>query len=345
MRGFSTAIAGAIWFIVSCDGAAAQSDSAAITSYCSSGGAFGQQFGARRDGGGASWGILSMNAEYVEISAFAPFTRAEVVVTDDTRRAHRITGTATFADERDAQAAYAAAVAAFNQDQRFISQPGGDEQSAAYYADDPNSRSGFKAELSWAERTLMLACADTALSQAAGTEWRANFGLGPMPQAAPALTEDWSAATIAQEQCTPDGAFGQRFGQRISGRSRSGLTEVNRILASPPSYPPFRHLEVTITPRTRLAQNITAGATFADARTATAAHSALVAAYEATGRFVRRSEDRLVSGPAGTAFYSDESTSVGYSVFVALDGREVRIVCSDSALMSQAFNEAFGRIN
>jgi hypothetical protein len=89
--------------------------------------------------------------------------------------------------------------------------------------------------------------------------------------------------------------------------------------------------------------SITAKASFADATEASSAYAALVAAYQATGRFPRQAQDTLISGPAGISFSSDESSLDGYGVFVALAGNEVQVVCSDNAGLTRAFDEAFPR--
>lgn len=344
MRAALAAIVGIIAFM-SCSAALAQSDGAAITGYCTNSGAFDQHFGELRDGGRRR-GLFSFNGETIALTDFVPFTEAEVVATDDTRRTHLISGIANFKTEAEAQAAYESAANSFNQDQRFISQPTSDAASIAYYVDGPNGADGFKVELTQIGQTLTLACSDTALSRTAGAEWRENFGLGAMPPPASALTQGWDANAIAQQHCTPNGAFGQRFGQRARGRSRQGLTEFNLILTSPTeTFPPFQHFEVTVTPRTRMVQSITAAATFANARTAADAQAALVTAYEANGRLPERSEDHLMTGPAGTVFSSEEYSDIDYYVMIARDGREVRLVCANNTLLRQAFDEAFGRLN
>lgn len=343
MRGFIAAVAGTI-AVMWCGAAVAEVNGPAITSHCTSAGAFGERFGASAVNGRPRSRLF--NAQYVEIApSFTPFTQAEVVFMQDSGRVHRVTGVATFANEADAEAAFAAAAGAFAQDPRFIPQPTGDDQSVAFHFADPDNTSGFGVELSVGASTLSLTCFDAALSQRATNEWRRQFGLGPTPSAAPAPPQEWSAAAIAQHQCTPDGAFGQQFGQRLRGRSRPGLTEHNRILTSRASFPPFQHFEATITPKTRVIQNMTARASFRDAAEASAAYAALVAAYESNGRFPHQRQDRLIGGPAGIAFSSDESSLVDYSLFVGLEGLEVRLVCSNNAILSQAFDEAFGRVD
>lgn len=343
MRVMVAALAGAMALM--CGGvASAQTDGAAIAGYCTSTGGFDQRFGATTINGAAPESRPLLNAHYVETSSFAPFRRVEVVLTDDTHRVHRVTGMVTFDTAEEAQEAFEQAERALDQDDRFIVQPTGDEESAAYYSEDPSNPSGFKVELTKTERTLMLACADAALSVQARTEWTQNFGFGAIALPAPAILEGWDATTIAETQCTADGAFGQRFGQRLRGGSRQGFTEFQRILNNPPRSPPFRHLEVSVTPRSRVIHDIAARAAFPDARSASDAYRALVAAYEANGRLPYRNEDTLMTGMAGTSFSSNSSGgSSGYYVFIGLSGRELRISCADMDVFSQAFDEAFRR--
>lgn len=319
--------------------AAAEVNGATIASYCTDMGAFGENFGATATNAEVRSRLGVFNSVYVNLTGFAPFADAEVVFSDDTRRLHTITGIAHFETEAEAQATYTAATGAFDQDTTFITQPTGDPQIAAYSDDDAE----FKAELTLTGRTLMLACSNTALARQARSEWTNNFGFGPRPDTAPATGGEWNAAAIAEQQCTPEGAFGQRFGTRVRGRSRAGFTEVNRIMTSPAPISPFQHFEVTITPRSRVVQQVTAKAAFTDARAASAAYQALVTAYEANGRMPHRSEDSLIAGPAGIVFSSADTSSVGYSVFIGLDGLDVIVACSDNALLGRAFDEAFNR--
>jgi hypothetical protein len=343
MRVMVAAVAGTIALM--CGGlAAAQTDGTAIAGYCTSSGGFDQRFGSGTVNGAAPDSRPLLNAHYVDTSAFAPFRRVEVALTDDTHRVHRITGIVTFDTEAEAQTAFDQTERALDQDDRFIVQPTGDEDSATYYSEESSRPSGFKVELTQSGRTLLLACVDVALSETARTEWTQNFGLGAIAEAAPALPDGWDATAIAERQCTAEGAFGQRFRERTRGGSRQGLTEFNRILTRPDPFPPFQHLEVTITPRSRLIQDIAARATFPDARSASDAYQALVAAYEANGRLPYRSEDRLMTGTAGIVFSSDSpGSSTGYYAFVGLNGRELRISCSDMGLLRQSFDEAFRR--
>lgn len=345
MRGFVAAFAGAVGLLW-CAAAAAEADTgaASIAGACTATGAFGERFGATAVNGRPHRVGLVLNAENVAIDpAFAPFTDAEVVFSQSSGRVHRITGSAEYASDAEADAAYAAAVRAFAADPRFLAQPSGDEESAAYHFTNPVSAAGFRVELYTSGKTLLLACVDLARQQSATQEWRQHLGFGPTPPAAPAVGQAWDAAAVAQTHCTREGGFGQRFGQRLVGRSRAGFTEYNRTLTSRVSFPPFQHFEATITPRSRVVISITAKASFANATEASSAYAALVAAYQATGRFPRQSQDTLISGPAGISFSSDESLLDGYGAFVALAGNEVQVVCSDNAGLTRAFEEAFPR--
>lgn len=343
MRAMVAAVAGA--FALMCGGvAAAQTDGAAIAGYCTSTGGFDQRFGSTTINGAAPNSRPLLNSHYVETSAFPPFRQVEVTLTDDTHRVHNVTGIVTFDTEAEAQAAFEQAEHALDQDDRFIVQPTGDEESAAYYSEDPSNPSGFKIELTKSERTLLLACVDSALSQTARTEWTQNFGFGAIAPAAPAITEGWDATAVAETQCTTEGAFGQRFGQRVRGGSRQGFTEFNRILNGRPRFPPFQHVEATVTSTSRVVHEIAARATFPDARSASEAYQALVAAYEANDRLPYRNEDRLLTGMAGTAFASDgPGATSGYYVFVGLEGRELRMSCASMDVLRRAFDEAFSR--
>ncbi len=304
MRAMVAAMAGTIALM--CGGvAAAQTAGAAMAGYCTSTGGFDQRLGAGAVNGAVAQSIPALNSYYVETSAFAPFRQVEVGFTDDTHRVHRITGMVTFDTAEEAQAAFDQAERALDQDDRFIVQPTGDEESAAYYSEDPSNPSGFKVELTKSERSVLLACVDSALSKTARTEWTQNFGFGAMAQAAPAILDGWDATSVAETQCTADGAFGQRFGQRMRGGSRQGFTEFNRILNGRPRFPPFQHVEATVTSTSRVVHEIAARATFPDARSASEAYQALVAAYEANDRLPYRNEDRLLTGMAGTSFASD----------------------------------------
>jgi hypothetical protein len=311
----------------------------AIADQCTGAGAFGERFGASRTAGSTTSSFAMMNAQYVDLDAsHAPFTSAEIVFTQHSRRVHTITGLARFDGEEEAADQLAAIAATLARDSRLLPQPA-EEETARFHIEGANE--GVQLELSLLGSTLMLRCADIALYRRARAE---VTGASVSPRPAPATQASWDAAAIAQQNCTAEGAFGQRFGQRPSGRTSPGATEFNHIIAAPAAYAPFTEVEVTITPRSRTIHSISGRAYFGNARDALGAYETLVAAFDASQRFPYRRADALMTGAAGMGFSTrEEGSPTGHYALITLEGREVQIVCNDFDRFTGALEEAFSR--
>jgi len=125
------ALTGAVVLVWS--GAAATQVVSPITDSCTADSAFDEQFGATAVNGRPPNPGLVLNAEHVEIApSFAPFTEAEVVFSQTSDRVHRVTGFAEYANEAEADAAYAAAVRAFAADHAFSRSPRATRRRAGF---------------------------------------------------------------------------------------------------------------------------------------------------------------------------------------------------------------------
>lgn len=156
----------------------------------------------------------------------------------------------------------------------------------------------------------------------------------------------WGAAATAQpmngaqiaNQCTVEGAFGQRFGQQVVGSADGG--SASQFVGLPASFAPFRRAEVSVTPNTGLVHSVAGVAQFNSEADARAAFDAAIAALHADSRFATSLESSVREGKT---FYTGEPFGDdGLAAEIWIESRELVYFCSDAALAQRAFDERTG---
>jgi hypothetical protein len=312
--------------------------------HCNATGGFGLSFGSKPSGNliGRGFGQIALTQRR-PITDNGPFKEAILAFSGPQGGAFEISGTVDFNDSTQAKAAFENALAAFDRAPAFARQPA-IETTAAFHADSPNSPLGYRAELAIFGTSITLTCTNSTLKRTfMAAHLASTMSMIPEPIPQDATNDMLDAQAFAQTNCNDAGAFGQEFGVRLRG-PRSVIDWYHKFrLDAPLAARPFRDVYVSVTPRTKRLASGTALAMFPNVHDAARVYTDLIKAFGENSIFVRRGVDSTLTGRTGTAFYSNEDLSVGFSVFVSLAGREVRVDCSSASMFGAQLDEAFDR--